>query len=336
MSFDDIIGQDVAKTMLKNGLRNHQVSHAYIFSGPPGSGQKEMAMAFANALVCEDRQEQEACGVCLACRKAKHGNHPDLHLVEPEGTASIKIEQIRDLQRLFSYRASAGKYKVYMIDQSEKMTVQAANSLLKFLEEPPAPAVAILMTDNGRALLPTIQSRAQWVPFTPLAPEDMLQILVDEGYPVNLARCAVHLVAGISACRDLLSQNWFAEIRNVMLQLGKEATGRSGSPLVTAQQSIFKAGLGDHLDMLFSLFHLWFRDMLQSLYHRHDGIVFMDQLDYISNHSSSRNAQQWIEAMSWAAQSKRKLRQNMNGQLCLEQFLIFLGEMNHRRTSMSY
>lgn len=335
MSFDEIIGQDVAKTMLKNGLRSNQVSHAYIFSGPPGSGQKEMAMAFANALVCENRQEQGACGVCLACRKVKHGNHPDLHLIEPEG-ASIKIEQIRDLQRLFSYRSSAGNHKVYMINQSEKMTVQAANSLLKFLEEPPAPAVAILMTDNGRALLPTIQSRAQWVPFSPLAPDDMLQILVDEGYPVNLARCAVHLAAGIGACRELLSQNWFAEIRNVMLQLGKESTGRGGSPLITAQQSIFKAGLGDHLDMLFSLFHLWFKDMIHALYHRHDVIIFMDELEFISNHSSSRNAQQWIEAMAWAAQSKRKLRQNMNGQLCLEQFLILLGGMYDHPSSMSY
>ncbi|MMZ63874.1 DNA polymerase III subunit delta' [compost metagenome] len=110
-----------------------------------------------------------------------------------------------------------------------------------------------------------------------------------------------------------------------MLQLVKETAGRGGTPLVTAQQSVFKAGLGDHLDMLFDLFHLWFKDMLHSLYQRHDHIVFIDELDFIRRHASSRNPGQWIDAMALAAESKKKLRQHMNSQLCLEQFLIGIG-----------
>lgn len=323
MSFKEIIGQETAKQMLQNGLRQHKISHAYIFNGPPGSGQKEMAMAFIQALYCTEGEE-EACGKCLECRKVLHGNHPDLHQVYPDGS-TIKIDQIRDLQRIFSYRSEQGNPKAYIIDQAEKMTVQAANSLLKFLEEPPSPAVAILLTDNGRALLPTIQSRAQWVPFLPLEPERMLQILVSEGYPGALARCAVQVASGLAACRDLLQQNWFAEIRNVVLQLGKETAGRGGSPLLSAQQSIFKAGLGEHLDMLLDLFHVWFKDMLHALYHRHDHIVFIDELDFIMKQASTRSADYWIQGMALAAESKKKLRQNMNGQLCLEQFLIAIG-----------
>ncbi|GGH39861.1 DNA polymerase III subunit delta' [Paenibacillus segetis] len=321
MSFQEIMGQDTAKQLLMRGLRQDQISHAYIFSGPPGSGQKEMALTFAQALFCTNRVNEDACGECLECRKVKHGNHPDLHQIAPDGS-TIKIDQIRDLQRIFSYRSESGNYKVYIIDEAEKMTVQAANSLLKFLEEPPSPAVAILLSDNGRALLPTIQSRSQWVPFTPLDPERMLQILSVEGISPTLARCAVHLAAGLGPCRELLGQNWFAEIRNVVLQLGKESMGRGGSPLITAQQSVFKAGLGDHLDMLFNLFHLWFKDMVHALYHRHDRIVFIDELDFIVKHAHSRSAQQWIDAMALAAESKKKLRYNMNGQLCLESFLI--------------
>ncbi|MEK3874500.1 MULTISPECIES: DNA polymerase III subunit delta' [unclassified Paenibacillus] len=320
MSFQDIIGQDTAKQLLQGGLRRNEISHAYIFSGPPGSGQMEMAMAFVQALFCT-RGGDDACGECLECRKVLHGNHPDLFTVKPDG-ATIKIDQIRDLQRIFSYRSESGNPKAYIIDEAEKMTVQAANSLLKFLEDPPSPAVAILLSDNGRALLPTIQSRAQWVPFLPLNPERMLQILADEGYPATLARSAVHLAAGLGPCRELIQQNWFAEIRNVVLQLGREIAGRGGSPLITVQQSLFKAGLSDHLDMLFSLFHLWFKDMIHALYHKHDQVVFIDELEFISRHASSRSPQQWIEAMALAAESKKKLRQHMNAQLCVEQFLI--------------
>lgn len=323
MSFKEIIGQEAAKQLLQSGLRQNRISHAYIFSGPPGSGQKEMAMAFVQALFCT-KGGDDACGECLECRKVLHGNHPDLHQIAPDG-ATIKIDQIRDLQRIFSYRSESGNPKAYIIDHADKMTVQAANSLLKFLEEPPSPAVALLLSDNGRALLPTIQSRAQLVPFLPLDPERMLQMLSGEGFPVVLSRPAVHVAAGLEACRELLRQNWFAEIRNVVLQLGKETAGRGGSPLVTAQQSVIKAGLGEHLDMLFDLFHLWFKDMIHALYHRHDQIVFIDELDFIVKHAFSRSAAQWIDAMALAAESKKKLRQNMNGQLCLEQFLIGIG-----------
>ncbi|MNC49257.1 DNA polymerase III subunit delta' [compost metagenome] len=153
----------------------------------------------------------------------------------------------------------------------------------------------------------------------------MLQILSSEGFSGALSRSAVHVAAGLDSCRNLLDQNWFAEIRNVMLQLGKETVGRGGSPLITAQQNVFKAGLGDHLDMLFNLFHLWFKDMLHALYHRHDQIVFIDELDFIVRHAAFRSVQQWIDAMALAAESRKKLRQHMNGQLCLEQFLIGIG-----------
>lgn len=324
MSFKEIAGQETAKKILQNGLRTDRISHAYIFNGPPGSGQMETALAFIQALFCTEGKD-EACGTCLECRKVRHGNHPDLISIAPDGTA-IKIDQIRQLQRMFSYRSKSGNPKAYIIDQADKMNVQAANSLLKFLEEPPSPAVAILLTNNGKALLPTIQSRAQWVPFLPLDPEILLQKLSNEGVPAAIARSVVHLAAGIELCRDLASQNWFAEIRNVVLQLGKESAGRGGSPLITAQQSVFKAGLGDHLDTLFDLFHLWFKDMIQAQANRHDRIVFIDEWEFISKTAGTQSSGVWVSCMAHAAESKKKLRYNMNGQLCLEQFLLYVGQ----------
>lgn len=322
MPFHDIVGQENAKRLLQNALRKDAVSHAYLFAGPAGSGQMKTALMFAQAIFCTQKKD-DACGECLECRKVEHGNHPDLSLLQPDG-ASIKIDQIRELQRVFSYRSEGVNPKIYIIDGADKMTVQAANSLLKFLEEPPAPAVGILLSENSRSLLPTIQSRTQRIPFSPLNPEIMLQSLASEGVPLALARCAVSLTSGLDGCRELLEQNWFAEMRNVMLQLAKESIGRGSSAVTTAGQKLFKTGLSEHLDILFSMFHLWFKDMLYFLYRKHESIVFIDQLDFISRHARERSAEQWVDYMGFAAESTKKLRSNTNAQLCLEQFLIRL------------
>ncbi|KWX79137.1 DNA polymerase III subunit tau [compost metagenome] len=322
MSFHDILGQEDAKRLLQNALRKDAVSHAYLFTGPSGSGQMKTALMFAQAIFCT-ACEDDACGECLECRKVEHGNHPDLSLLKPDG-ASIKIDQIRELQRMFSYRSEGVNPKVYIIEGADRMTVQAANSLLKFLEEPPAPAVGILISDNSSSLLPTIQSRTQRIPFSPLHPDIMLQALSSEGVPVPLARCAVSLTSGLDGCRELLAQNWFAEMRNLVLQLAKESLGKGSSAVATAGQKLFKTGLGEHLDILFSMFHLWFKDMLYFLYRKHESIVFIDQLDFISRHARQRSTEQWVAYMEFAAESKGKLRSNANAQLCLEQFLIRL------------
>ncbi|WP_172199302.1 MULTISPECIES: DNA polymerase III subunit delta' [Saccharibacillus] len=324
MSLQKIGGQETAKLMLGSSLRSGRISHAYLFSGPGGSARRRAADAFAQALLCERGPELgDACGECLSCRKVEHGNHPDLQAIGPDG-ASIKIEQIRELQKMFSYRSGSNGRKVYIIDEADKMTVQASNSLLKFLEEPPAPAVAILLAENAQTLLPTIRSRVQLVPFTAMGAEFILGELAAEGLATPAARCAAYLTPGPEECKALAAENWFAEIRNVVIQLGKDSIGRNGASLVTAQQQVFKAGLGEHLDSLFDLFHLWFRDMIYVQSERREHIVFIDQLEFISQVAGSRSAEYWISSMSMTADSKKKLKSNMNNQLCLEQFLVNL------------
>lgn len=124
MPFHDIVGQEHAKRLLQNALRKDAVSHAYLFTGPAGSGQMKTALMFAQAIFCTESKD-DACGECLECRKVEHGNHPDLSLLQPDG-ASIKIDQIRELQRVFSYRSEGVNPKVYIIDGADKMTVQVS------------------------------------------------------------------------------------------------------------------------------------------------------------------------------------------------------------------
>lgn len=319
MNFQSIPGQDRAKRLLQNGLRNDRLSHAYIFAGPLGSGKKETARAFVAALFCT-RNADDSCGECLECRKLAHGNHPDLYWIEPDG-ASIKIDQVRELQQQFAYRSSSAGTKVYVMNEADRMTVQAANSLLKFLEEPQVPAIGILITENGQALLPTIQSRAQWVPFFPLAPMNMKPTLLAEGLSPELVNVAVHLAAGIEAARSLIQINWFAETRNVMIQLMKDVAQKQPF-VVSVQQKVMKSEVAEHLDTLFDMIMLWYKDIIHVCFGRKQSIVYIDQADSLAKLAFTRDAAWWIACMERAVEARKRLRSNANAQLVLEQFLI--------------
>ncbi|BBH23369.1 DNA polymerase III subunit delta' [Paenibacillus baekrokdamisoli] len=325
MSIAQLAGQQKAKRILQHALRSGKVSHAYLFTGPPGSGRMAMANAFAKALFCTAGGE-DACGECLECRKFDHGNQPALHVIEPEG-ASIKIDQIRDLQRELSYKNIQTERKIYIIKRSEAMTLQAANSLLKFLEEPQSQVVAILLTENGQAVLPTIRSRTQWVPFMPLAPHDMLQLLAQEGVPQLIARAAVYLASGLDACRAITQQNGFAEMRNVVIQLGKDSLTRFTAGMISAQQQIFKTELGDQSELMLSLLVLWYKDMIHFQSGRQEAIVFIDQVEWISKHSYGRSADSYVKCMELALEAGKRIRAHVSPQLAVEQMLIRIQEV---------
>lgn len=320
MSFESIAGQDHVLTILRNGLRQNRLSHAYIFSGSPGTGRKRTAMALAQAVLCTE-QVDDACGRCLACRKVEHGNHPDIHWIVPDG-ASIKIEQIRDLQQQLAYRSASDGTKIYIIDQAERMTTQAANSLLKFIEEPISPVLAMLITENGHALLPTIQSRAQWLSFHPLSAQRMREALLAEGFPAELVYPAAELTAGLEAARTLIQGNGFAETRNVVIQLLKDCLSQSPNLWMTIQSKVMKTDLAHHLETLMDLLALGFKDLIHIRYARKQDIVYIDQTNWLEQQAWSREPVHWIRCMEFAVETRKRLRFHANPQLALEQFFV--------------
>jgi DNA polymerase-3 subunit delta' len=322
MSFQSIPGQERVKRILQNSLRTDKVSHAYIFTGQTGTGRREMALAFAQALYCKVLPD-DACGECLDCRKVEHGNHPDLHWLRPDG-ASIKIEQIRELQKQFAYRAGASGLKMYILENADTMTVQAANSLLKFLEEPTSRVVAILITDNGQALLPTIRSRSQWVPFVPLSRELMVAALQAEGHPSVLIQAAVHLTAGTGAARNLIQGNGFAEMRNLVIQLTKESLTRLPTALITAQQKLTKSELSDQLPLFMDMLILWLKDMVRLCLNDQNELVYGDQTDWMDVQAHSYDIKHWVRCMEQAIELQKRLRFNANPQLVLEKMFMQL------------
>ncbi len=192
MSFTEIIGQERPVSILRSALRSGDVSHAYLFHGPEGIGKRLSALSFAKALNCLSLGD-DSCGECIHCKKFDNGNFPDFSVVEPVD-GSIKIEVMRELQKKISYRPYEGKFKVIFINGAEEMTLGAANSFLKTLEEPPGATVFILVSHNFNLLLPTTISRCQKIQFNLIPVETIKDVLIKENQitPENARLTASH------------------------------------------------------------------------------------------------------------------------------------------------
>ena len=177
-AFAGITGQDEAVALLRGALAARRVAHAYAFVGPPGSGRKSTALAFAKALV--------APGGGAAASRVDRGAHPDVRLFQPtppennaKGPLFVRIESIRALERLAALRPAEAPWKVFIVDEAERMTVATPQAFLKTLEEPPDQTVIILILTQLRMLPPTVLSRCQVVRFRPRRAEGTVALLPD-------------------------------------------------------------------------------------------------------------------------------------------------------------
>jgi len=173
--WEDLLGQEPAVRLFKRALASGKLSQTYLLVGPEGTGKKTCALLLVNYLFCA---EASPCAQCAPCQKLARGVHPDLMLLLPEGQ-SIKISQVREAESFIRFRPLEAPVKVVLIPSAERLTPEAANALLKSLEEPPPYVHFVLTTISTDTLLPTIVSRSQVVRFRPLPPELVSQILIE-------------------------------------------------------------------------------------------------------------------------------------------------------------
>lgn len=214
--------------VLGRALQSGCLPHALLFSGAAGLGKGEAAAAVARALVCQAAGAGAVggCGACLDCRQAGAGTHPDVRWVTPAG-GSIRIDQVREVVREAHLRPFRGRGRVFVFRDAERMTEEAANSLLKVLEEPPAQTRFILLTAVPGALLPTVRSRCQEVVFRPLPEEAVAAALVGEGALEEEALRVARLTGGNPGlARRLLGS---PELRRAV-ELGRRALMVVGAP----------------------------------------------------------------------------------------------------------
>lgn len=317
--------QPRAAELLQHSLRNDRLAHAYLFTGPKGAGKKQMALHLAKSLFCQEK-EADACGACLSCRRIEAGNHPDITVITPDG-ASIKIDQIRHLQKEMAMRAVESIHKVYILEHVDKMTTQAANSLLKFLEEPPAGVIAMLLTEQSHAILPTILSRCQIIHFSPLSAEAIAEKLVLEGVSAGMARIASHITSNLEEARVLSQAEWFAQLRNVMIQLVQECKQHNSSALYTIHDMLQKSDkLKEELPLFLDLLILWLRDILYVQVDRHAHLINSDQQDVLQGQALIWTKAELLHGIDLVMETKNRIERNANAQLALERLVLQIQE----------
>jgi DNA polymerase-3 subunit delta' len=202
-----IHGQEWAVKLLKSHAGGDKLRHAYLFTGPEGVGRQTLAVRFAQALNCTTPPEPGGfCGVCRDCRQIEALSHPDLSLLQPEeGHKDILIDQVRALQHTLALSPYAGAYRMALLPDFHRATTQAANALLKTLEEPPDRVILLLTAIAPESLLPTIVSRCEVIRLRPASLGSAQDYLREtQGLSADMARLLAHVSGGrIGAARRL-------------------------------------------------------------------------------------------------------------------------------------
>lgn len=319
--------QPTVLKMLKNSLLKNRVAHAYLFEGIRGTGKKEIGLLITKALFCETLVEGfKPCETCSNCRRINSGNHPDVHFVEPDG-ASIKVNQIRELQAEFAKKGVESSKKVYLLDHADKMSSSAANSLLKFLEEPNSQTAAFLLTEQPQQILPTILSRCQVLSFQPLSPQAMIQQLTENGVDPLKAPLLAQLTNSLDEAYQLNVDDWFAQAQKIVLKLYEVLKKNPLEAMVMLHGdwiSHFKEKEQIHrgLDLLL----LIFKDLLYIQIDKEEQIVFKSEIDRLRQFALQTSGRRLSDQMSAILEAKRKLAANMNPQLMMEELVLNLQE----------
>ncbi|RFU62627.1 DNA polymerase III subunit delta' [Peribacillus glennii] len=319
--------QPEAMLMLKNSITKDRVAHAYLLEGEKGTGKKAMGIAFAKSLLCQQPSEGYLpCEQCSNCRRIKSGNHPDVHLVEPEGL-SIKKEQIKNLQEEFTKKSVEANRKIYTIVAADRMSVQAANSLLKFLEEPQSETVAILMTEQIQRMLPTILSRCQIIKLRPLSPQNVKKKLMEHDIDSQTASIVSFITQNLEEGLRISAEEWFAQAQKIVLKLYEVLQSNPMRALVYLQEEWFlhfkeKEQLDRGLDVLF----LIYKDLLYIQLDKRNLVIFQNKLGEFESHALQISQKRLADKMGHILEAKRKLMSNTNPQLLMEQLVLNLQE----------
>lgn len=252
MPFRDIVGHRTLVALLARAVDRGAVPPTLLFAGPSGVGKRLVAVATAQALNCLNPRRSastlplDACGTCAACARIARGVHPDVPLVGPGESGSIKIEPVRELIVRAAYLPFEGRRRVVIIDEADALVVPAQHALLKTLEEPPSASMFLLITSRPDALLPTVQSRCPRLRFRPLGPEEVTAALVARGKSDAEAR-AIAATAEGSVGRALdASADDVVEARDAAMRVLARAA-ESGDPrrrIESARELLANAGGG--------------------------------------------------------------------------------------------
>ena len=309
MYFEKIRGQRFAKKYLSNSIKSNMISHAYMFEGPSGVGKNTMARDLATTLL-----EMENLF-----------NSPDYIEITPDGN-SIKIAQIRKLQPDILVKPYKS-YKIYVIDEAQKMTVEAQNALLKTLEEPPKYAIIILITNNKESLLDTIKSRCEIIKFTPIPLVEVADYLTQTGVDKNRASLLANFSRGsMQKAIELSESEDFHIMRDEVQKYVETFLTGSMLDIMDIQSSIekYKDNITNVLDLLVN----YFRDIMMVKENVDSSMIInLDRLVFIKNMSTKITYSQLSKIIDIIEETKNKLRSNCNFNISIQVMTLNIYEV---------
>ncbi|MCR5249536.1 MAG: DNA polymerase III subunit [Lachnospiraceae bacterium] len=333
MAFADIVGQSLIKEQFQGAIKSGKVAHAYILCGENRSGKEFVARTFAQALVCESPVEDgngaiEACGDCHSCKQAAILSHPDIIYVKHEKPNTIGVDDVRaGIIETVQIKPYSAKYKIYIVEESEKLTPQAQNAMLRTIEEPPEYVVFLLLTTGTESLLPTIISRCNVLQMRPVRDDEMRDYLIRQLHvPESRAEICIAFARGnVGRAKALASSEDFDKIRNDALSLLKNIKEMDTAEVMEALARIREYGfdINDYLDIM----AVWFRDILLfKATHDMNHLIFRDEITSIQKAARTSDYEGIEEVIRALEVAKSRLRSSVSTELTMELLLLTIQE----------
>ena len=325
--FSNIIGHERIIEYFQNAISMDKVSHAYILSGEDKSGKLMLAEAFAAALQCEEKGI-EPCGNCRSCKQAAGRNQPDILYVSHDKPNTISVDDVRkQINDDIVFKPYSSKFKIYIVDEAEKMNIQAQNALLKTMEEPPSYAVILLLTVNADSFLPTILSRCVRLDLKPVSDEKIRKYLIEQKQVSKDQAdiCIAFAQGNVGKAIHLSDSENFNEMKNSAISLIKRLDEIDLHGMMEAVKKIteYKLEINDYFDFIM----IWYRDVL--LYKATadaNRLIFRDEV-YSVKKAASHSSYEGIETILAALdKAKDRLRANVNFELLIELLLLTIKE----------
>lgn len=305
--------------MLMNSYYKDRLVHSYLFEGEKGTKKKEIALFFAKLLYCED--DNKPCGKCNNCLRIDHHNHPNVLLIEPEQN-TIKKEQVIYLQQEYAKTTLELGPKVYIIKDIDKMSINAANSILKFIEEPLPDTYTILITDNLQQIISTIISRCQVINFQPLPKEEIIEFLLLKQIDASIAKIVSQLTNDLDKALEIASDEKIIDIINLVISVARAILQLGEDAVIICEKSQVnlyndKKVLEYFLDILLILM-----SDINCVVNNNDNIVFDQELTFIKENIHNITSDKIISNIDAILKAKINIRYNANTVLLLDHLLI--------------
>ncbi|MFC6170178.1 DNA polymerase III subunit delta' [Loigolactobacillus jiayinensis] len=310
--------------LFQSVIVRQQLSQGYLFSGDAGTGKTELATWIALRLFCSHVVNGQPDGTCSECQRILSGNHPDVVKVAPEGQ-SLKIEQIRFLKQELTKSGMETNQRVFIIQDADKMTVSAANGLLKFLEEPAPQTYLILTTTNKNQILPTIISRLQIIEFARLPRPQLIAQLTTAGISTADAAVLARLTNSLPTAQEWLASDWFDPLRQKVWQWFSHIQDNNPSAFVDVQANIVPVAKERSIqNEALALILLMLQDVLELHFGRGDSLSFPAQQAQLTKWAENATSQQLLTQMEATLAAQKYLTANVSFQNTLERLTLQL------------